>query len=189
MPPKGTANSYAPASLVATLTAADIRNPNQLDARLLRKIYRLEDDVVQDQPAVASTSSAISPLANNSKRAIIHPFHACQNAWDTPEKCKEALSKLNVAQTKKLKAVAKQDTVETPPAGGDAKLLDPLCTHARCKDNPRCLNWLGQALWEAGGFLKTYVVTRHAGQLSYDHRFYGSRRRFRNVCQASRLAR
>lgn len=142
MPPKKNASEPA---LVAILNEAGVKNSQEISDSLLRKLYKLEDDVPSSrtQQSQAGPSNGINGYLT---RAPIHTFKACDNAWNTADKRREALAR-EAARTSK--AAAKR---HLRPAGGQnadgEPVLDPSCTYAHCRDNPRCLNWLGQTMWE-----------------------------------------
>lgn len=144
MPPRAK-NTGEPA-LVALLKEAGVHNAKDINDSTLRKIYKLEDDVPARRSAAAGSSSNSGGVDNYFTRSPIHTFKACDNAWNTADKRREALAREaartgKAGQKKKLKA-AQSDSEDGHSA------LDPSCTFARCRDNPRCLNWLGQAAWE-----------------------------------------
>jgi hypothetical protein len=141
MPPKKSAGESA---VVAILKEAVVRNASEISDNTLRKIYKLEDDV----PPVNKTGSSNGVLDAFLTRQPIHTFKACDNAWNTVEKQREALAReaartAKTNQNKKLRHAAAEDVNGQP-------VLDPVCSYAHCRDNPRCLNWLGQSQWEDG---------------------------------------
>lgn len=139
MPPKKAAGEPA---VVAILKEAGVTKPEQISDSTLRKIYRLEDDV----PAPPEAGPSAGSLDAFVTRAPIHNYKACDNAWDTYPKLCEAIARESARlskSAKKLKNAASEDAHGRP-------VLDASCTFAHCRDNPRCLNWLGQSLWEDG---------------------------------------
>jgi hypothetical protein len=141
MPPKKSAGSSSDTALIQLLQATGIKRSEEISDSLLRTVYRLEDDYPIASTSGTTRTSASSAANGDLKRPVIHNFKACQNAWLAPETRKVALArdvtnKGKSTQSKRLKN-AKDDQ--------DDVLL---CSPARCRDNPRCLNWLGQALWE-----------------------------------------
>lgn len=141
MPPKkGTGES----AVVAILKEANVQNAKQITDSTLRKIYKLEDDILAPRDAGSSSRGIDSFLT----RPRIHDFKACDNAWDTSEKRKEALTReaartSKSGQNKKLRHAPAENKDGQP-------VLDPSCSLTNCRDNPRCVNWLGQHLWEDG---------------------------------------
>lgn len=142
MPPKkGTGES----AVVAILKETGVHNAKQITDSTLRKIYKLEDDVPAPQDANSSTGGIDRFLT----RPPIHNFKACDNAWNTPEKRKEALAREAAKASKSGQNKKKLRAVRSESEDGH-HILDPSCTLANCRDNPRCVNWLGQHLWEDG---------------------------------------
>lgn len=153
MPPKKSAGESA---VVAILKEAGVHNASQISDSTLRKIYRLEDDVLQAR-ATGSTNGALDAFLT---RPPIHTFKACDNAWTTVEKQREALAReaartAKTKQNKKLRHAPAEDENGRP-------VLDSSCNYMNCRDNPRCLNWLGQSLWEDGEcYAYDYFVLFH----------------------------
>lgn len=168
MPPRRAPNTAASftRSVNEVLDGHGITSKDQITDSLLRKLYRL-----QDAPEAAYSTSGPTASSSSSASGVkaIHTLRACTNAWDSPEKRKKAIA-LEVRKISKGKRKA-DDT--TDDSGSDVERakeaslngghdgLDPWCDRDRCKDNPRCLNWLGQYQWEASAFahLQNFICT------------------------------
>ena len=167
MPPKRAPNTAASftRSVNEVLDGRGITSKEQISDSLLRKLYRLQDAPEGAYPTSGPTASSSS----SSKVKAIHNLRACTNAWDRPEKRKKAIA-LEVRKISKGKRKADDTTDDSDSDVERAKKaslngghdgLDPWCDRDRCKDNPRCLNWLGQYQWEASAFahLLVYITS------------------------------
>lgn len=167
MPPKRAPNTAASftRSVNEVLDGHGITSKEQISDSLLRKLYRL-----QDASEGISSTSGPSSSRSTSKVKAIHDLRACTNAWDTPEKRKKAI----VLEVKKINKGKRKADDTTDDSDSDTEraikasldnrhdALDPWCDRDRCKDNPRCLNWLGQYQWEASACIPTTPMTQVA---------------------------
>jgi hypothetical protein len=157
-------------TLTEVLRAYDVESLQDLDDQLLLQIYRLQDgkryyeyedipidqndndDPIQDFDVEPDRGVGTSSGARGIERPSVHPYKACPNIWKNESGSSEAGNGGPVSISKKRKSSEADDEgYSTSQAKGKGKeRAADGCSSDACKDNPRCLNYLGQEKWEDG---------------------------------------
>ena len=161
MPHKQSVSSAS--GVVDVLKRYGLKSSEEITDELLRVLYRLQDgeeqpqsfdnlhtivDLEDIQGSDIDNSSAVKNKANAVQ--AIHNFKTCPDAWSEPAKIRKALEVEHSKDSKRRKRKSSEDdeTYTDKGKGKKKAIIQPACNKGTCKDNPRCLNWLGQAQWE-----------------------------------------
>lgn len=140
MAPKKRADAHS--NVPAALKAHGVTCPTEISDLLLHKLYKLADADLQEGPhVVTEDSDNEEPLGGP-----LHTYLAHEDAWVDQQFLTHALEVWEQSSSNPKKRKAKAGD----KGKGKAKQQEE-CTPELCRDNPRCLNWLGQASWEASG--------------------------------------